>query len=80
LDRAAEQGVQVRKLSDTRWTVTSGTQAGVVYTLFVEGEQVRCSCKGAEFGLVCKHAAAVRARLTEHQEVSRMIDELYGPA
>lgn len=79
LARAQQEGTQVYRLSEGRWVATSTSQPGTVYQVHVNGT-VRCSCLGAQYGLTCKHAAAVRARIAEHQEVTRMIDELYGPA
>ena len=79
LARAQAEGTQAYKIGHGRWVATSTSQPGTVYEVSVNGT-VRCTCEGALHGLTCKHAALVRARLVEHQKVSRMIDELYGPA
>jgi len=60
LVRALAEGLHAYRLDANTWTVPSGSQAGVAYTVRQWGTRLACSCEcGKSGGTTCKHRALV---------------------
>lgn len=65
LERAKAERIRIVKLAgQERYLARSRTvEPGAYYELTVAWGQVRCSCPGFTYRAVCKHAAALKARI-----------------
>lgn len=68
LDRARDLGHYARKVNDTHFVVYSASNDGTQYDVFVTSSGLKCNCKAAQFGKVCKHAAKVGLRLNRERD------------
>lgn len=64
LDRAADLAAYTLDGDARHWAVTSGSCAGVAYTVTVApGQPPTCGCKAGEYDAVCRHRALVLDKL-----------------
>jgi len=64
LQRAKEQGIwasQIPSSNLTRWIVSSGSQAGLTYHVYLYGNGAsQCDCQAGQVGVGCKHVALAK--------------------
>src|SRR5580765_4594878 len=72
LERARAERVRIVKLAgQDRYLARSRTvEPGAYFELSVSWGRVRCSCPGFSYRGVCKHAAALQARIERKQNQS----------
>lgn len=58
-----ELGHYARRITATHYVVYSQQNDGTEYHVHLTASGLRCSCKAAQFGKPCKHAARVGLRL-----------------
>ena len=78
LDRAKAERVRIVKLAgQDRYLARSRTvEPGAYFELSVSWGRVRCSCPGFSYRGVCKHAAALQARIERDRPAADREEEL----